>query len=133
MNHHRLIAGITAAFVIILAAILIFHQQLGIPIGPSAPGTEEAGPTVEGPIQTSTGQIPEAIAPEFAFRRLEIDTTKAQAEACLVFTRNLDASRPHPLRRLSLDRSGNPDRGARQLNGDYASPVSPSTRPTRSR
>jgi uncharacterized protein YfaS (alpha-2-macroglobulin family) len=34
----------------------------------------------------------QAEAPEFAFRRLEIDTTKAQAEACLVFTRSLDAS-----------------------------------------
>ena len=33
-----------------------------------------------------------AEAPEFAFRRLEIDTTKPQAEACLVFTRSLDAS-----------------------------------------
>jgi uncharacterized protein YfaS (alpha-2-macroglobulin family) len=29
---------------------------------------------------------------DFAFRRLEIDTTKPQAEACLVFTRDLDAS-----------------------------------------
>ena len=28
----------------------------------------------------------------FAFRRLEIDTTKPQAEACMVFTRDLDAS-----------------------------------------
>src|SRR5215469_824266 len=34
----------------------------------------------------------QAEAPEFAFRRLEIDTTKPQAEACLVFTRSLDAS-----------------------------------------
>jgi uncharacterized protein YfaS (alpha-2-macroglobulin family) len=33
-----------------------------------------------------------AEAPEFAFRRLEIDTTKAQPEACLVFTRELDQS-----------------------------------------
>jgi uncharacterized protein YfaS (alpha-2-macroglobulin family) len=33
-----------------------------------------------------------AEAPEFAFRRLEIDTSKPQAEACLVFTRSLDAS-----------------------------------------
>ena len=33
-----------------------------------------------------------AEAPDFAFRRLEIDTTKPQAEACLVFTRSLDAS-----------------------------------------
>ena len=36
--------------------------------------------------------VPEAIAPEFAFRRLEIDTSKPQAEACLVFTRTLDDS-----------------------------------------
>ena len=35
---------------------------------------------------------PVAQAQEFAFRRLEIDTTKPQAEACLVFTRDLDAS-----------------------------------------
>ncbi|MEI9991886.1 MAG: alpha-2-macroglobulin [Rhizomicrobium sp.] len=33
-----------------------------------------------------------AQAPYFAFRRLEVDTTKPQAEACLVFTRSLDAS-----------------------------------------
>jgi len=33
-----------------------------------------------------------AEAPDFAFRRLEVDTTKPQAEACLVFTRSLDAS-----------------------------------------
>jgi len=91
MNHHRLIAGVTAAVVILLAAVLIFHQQLGIPIGPSAPGTETTT-TVEGPVQTTTGQMPEAIAPEFAFRRLEIDTSKPQAEACLVFTRTLDES-----------------------------------------
>src|SRR6185312_1360215 len=33
-----------------------------------------------------------AQAPEFAFRRVEIDTSKPRAEACLVFTRKLDAS-----------------------------------------
>ncbi|MGH6871129.1 MAG: alpha-2-macroglobulin family protein [Rhizomicrobium sp.] len=33
-----------------------------------------------------------AQAPEFAFHRLEVDTTKAQPEACLVFTRDLDVS-----------------------------------------
>ncbi|MBV9902960.1 MAG: alpha-2-macroglobulin family protein, partial [Alphaproteobacteria bacterium] len=36
------------------------------------------------------GQMAEA--PDFAFRRVEIDTSKTQAEACLVFTRSLDAS-----------------------------------------
>ena len=45
-----------------------------------------------------------AEAPEFAFRRLEIDTTKPQAEACLVFTRDLDASgRTHYEDYLSID------------------------------
>ena len=41
--------------------------------------------------QTAT---PEQMAesPEFAFRHLETDTSKPQAEACLAFTRNLDAS-----------------------------------------
>lgn len=39
---------------------------------------------------TTPAQMAEA--PDFAFRRLEIDTTKPQAEACLVFTRSLDAS-----------------------------------------
>jgi alpha-2-macroglobulin len=29
---------------------------------------------------------------DFVFRRVEVDTTKAQAEACMVFTRDLDAS-----------------------------------------
>lgn len=33
-----------------------------------------------------------AQAPEFAFHRLEIDTTGRQAQACLVFTRNVDTS-----------------------------------------
>jgi alpha-2-macroglobulin len=43
-------------------------------------------------------------SPEFAFRRLEIDTTKAQAEACLVFTRDLDASgKTHYEDYLSVD------------------------------
>lgn len=45
-----------------------------------------------------------AQAPEFAFRRLEIDTTKPQAEACLVFTRNLDVSgKTHYEDYLSID------------------------------
>ena len=44
-------------------------------------------------IQSVTGARPPAAAGgDFAFRRLEIDTSKPQAEACLVFTRRLDAS-----------------------------------------
>jgi uncharacterized protein YfaS (alpha-2-macroglobulin family) len=42
--------------------------------------------------QTVTGGGAPATPADFVFRRLEIDTSKAQAEACLVFTRRLDAS-----------------------------------------
>ncbi len=41
---------------------------------------------------------------EFVFRRLELDTTKPQAEACFVFTRDLDASgRTHYQDYFSID------------------------------
>src|SRR5262245_59095992 len=43
-------------------------------------------------IQSVTGTRPTPAGGDFAFRRLEIDTSKAQAEACLVFTRRLDNS-----------------------------------------
>ncbi len=43
-------------------------------------------------------------AQDFAFRRLDIDVSKAQAEACLVFTRQLDASgRTHYEDYLTID------------------------------
>jgi uncharacterized protein YfaS (alpha-2-macroglobulin family) len=58
-------------------------------------------------LSTVTGGFPHphAQAPQdFAFRRLEIDVSKPQAEACLVFTRPLDASgRIHYLDYLSVD------------------------------
>jgi uncharacterized protein YfaS (alpha-2-macroglobulin family) len=56
-------------------------------------------------VQSVTGG-PGAAGPsaEFAFRRLEIDTSKPQAEACLVFSHRLDATgRTHYEDYLSLD------------------------------
>ena len=50
---------------------------------------------LQGGLTSITGSMTPAQmaeAPDFAFRRLEVDTTKPQAEACLVFTRSLDAS-----------------------------------------
>ena len=50
---------------------------------------------ITGGVSAVTGQqTPEemAQAPEFAFHRLEIDTSQAQPQACLVFTRTLDVS-----------------------------------------
>ncbi|MEI9930069.1 MAG: MG2 domain-containing protein [Rhizomicrobium sp.] len=48
----------------------------------------------EGFHQITTGATPAQVAEssEFVFRRLDVDTTKPQAEACMVFTRDLDAS-----------------------------------------
>ena len=48
-----------------------------------------------------------AEAPEFASRRLEVDTSKAQPEACLVFTRNPDQSgKTHYEHYLTVDQIG---------------------------
>lgn len=53
-----------------------------IAVGPSGPGSPIAGPS------TTTEQN----SPYFAFRRVEVETTGEQPEACIVFTRRLDAS-----------------------------------------
>src|SRR4051812_8299021 len=105
-------------------------------------------------IQNVTGAAPVAPASnDFAFRRLEIDTSKPQAEACLVFTRPLEASgRTHYEDYLAIDpatkvavrvvdprlclaglafdktynvtlRSGLPDAGSARLAGDETLPV----------
>ena len=65
-----------------------------------AGGFSQVASTVTGTM--SPQQMVEA--PEFAFHRLEIDTTKAQAQACLVFTRDLDQSgRTHYEDYLTID------------------------------
>src|SRR6185436_2621590 len=66
------------------------------------PGTETTGPTTTTTGTTTTGTAvpgtgavtatPEPPAPYFAFRRLEIETTGSEPEACLIFTRKLDSS-----------------------------------------
>src|SRR6185312_15887815 len=56
----------------------------------------------------------------FAFRRLEVDTTKPQAEACLVFTRDLDASGKTHYVTL---KTGLPDAAGDKLIEDETVPV----------
>src|SRR4051812_9051086 len=78
---------------VVLAAVVGLYM-LG---GKHTDGTPPSGffdRIASGLSSVTAGMTPSqmAEAPEFAFRRLEIDTTKPQAEACLVFTRNLDAS-----------------------------------------
>jgi hypothetical protein len=59
--------------------------------GSTAGGGGSFGGFLSGLVNQQTPQQM-AQAPEFAFRRVEIDTSKPRAEACLVFTRKLDAS-----------------------------------------
>jgi uncharacterized protein YfaS (alpha-2-macroglobulin family) len=63
--------------------------------GPNPPsGTSILARLENGITQLTRGVTPTRLAQggEFVFRRVEVDTTKPQAEACLVFTGDLDAS-----------------------------------------
>ena len=83
-------AGIVGALVLVLGTL---YYMGGKPNGETQGffGRLANGiSAVTGTTTTSTADI--GSAPEFAFHRLEIDTSKAQPEACLVFTRDLDVS-----------------------------------------
>ena len=81
-----MLSGIAGAAVlaVLLGLFAAFHDRIGLP----SPFSGATAPTS----QTAAGTGTEPEAAQFAFRRLEIDTSKAQAEACLVFTHDLDAS-----------------------------------------
>ena len=83
-NRTAIAAAVIAA--VVAGLVYFFHDAIGWHWGAGAPGTVATG---EGGV-TPTGEIAESA--EFAFRRLEIDTSKPAAEACLVFTRDLDVS-----------------------------------------
>ena len=91
MNRNRLLligGGIAAVLAIALVAVyLLGGRDTGSDTGVLA--------RLQNGLSTVTGGLtkaPPEEAKEFAFRRLEIDVSKPQAEACLVFTRTLDAS-----------------------------------------
>jgi alpha-2-macroglobulin len=78
----------------ILAVIAVVVGALYVMGGGGQPGQGFFARLENGLGQVSSSMTPKQMAqsPYFAFRRLEVDTTKRQAEACLVFTRSLDAS-----------------------------------------
>jgi uncharacterized protein YfaS (alpha-2-macroglobulin family) len=91
MNRQRLLlvigGGIAAVLAVALGAVYVLgghglHKNAGV--------LEQ----LQNGLAAVTGTAPSStdLAKDFAFRRLEIDTSKPQAEACLVFTRPLDAS-----------------------------------------
>jgi hypothetical protein len=90
------IAGAAAAAAIVLVVLgIVFRHEILAPLGSSASRDTGASTEISGD---------EDIGENFAFRRLEIDTSKPQAEACLVFTRTLDASgKTHYQDYLSFD------------------------------
>src|SRR5215469_4524951 len=97
-----IVGGIVAAILIVVAAILYYFgggNQVGQEQGFFA-RLRNGFTTI-----TRTASLHEmAEAPEFAFHRLEIDTTGAQAQACLDFTRTLDVSgRTHYEDYLTVD------------------------------
>ncbi|MFM9863964.1 MAG: alpha-2-macroglobulin family protein [Micropepsaceae bacterium] len=80
------VVALTAA---IFLAVRYVGQQGGLQVADGSTITGDSGTTgttTEGPI-TAT---PEPPAPYFAFRRLEVQTSGDEPEACLVFTRKLD-------------------------------------------
>ena len=89
---------IALAAVVLLTAAIVLGVKYFAKTGPETGTTTTATGTTTGTNGTAipgTGALtatPEPPAPFFAFRRLEIETTGPQPEACLVFTRKLDSS-----------------------------------------
>jgi len=87
-NFKRVFTVAAAAIAVLAVGFFAFQDQLGF--GPGGTGTPQSeGPAPRDPAALTAEDLAQA---EFAFRRLEIDTSEAQAQACLVFTRELDAS-----------------------------------------
>jgi len=104
MRRFYVIGGVVTAVVFLIGAGLYLLGGGGEQAGPSGGGFfARLGRGLSSVTHVMTPKQM-AEAPEFAFRRLEIDTTKPQAEACLVFTRNLDTSgKTHYEDYLSID------------------------------
>ncbi|MEI9996998.1 MAG: alpha-2-macroglobulin [Rhizomicrobium sp.] len=79
----------------ILAVIAVVTGTLYFLGGGNSPLGNGFFARIENGLNSVTGSMTPAQmaeAPYFAFRRIEVDTTKSQPEACLVFTRDLDTS-----------------------------------------
>ena len=90
-------AVVTALVSAIFVSARYFQQtEMAAPVDEFAtltePGSMPGGPSTGDTTATPITSIPEKPAPFFAFRRLEVQTSGEEPEACLVFTRKLDNS-----------------------------------------
>ncbi|HXL98431.1 MAG TPA: alpha-2-macroglobulin, partial [Rhizomicrobium sp.] len=94
-------AGIVGAFILVLGTLYYMGGK-----NPNGPAGGFFARLASGVSSVSHVMTPAemAAAPEFAFHRVDVDTTKADPEACLVFTRTLDISgKTHYEDYLSVD------------------------------
>ena len=99
-KNQRLLLIIGGGVAAVLAVLLVTAYLLG------GRGGQNAGvlARLQNGLAAVTGSAPVEEARDFSFRRLDVDVSKAQAEACLVFTRALDASgRTHYEDYISID------------------------------
>jgi uncharacterized protein YfaS (alpha-2-macroglobulin family) len=99
-KNQRLLLFIGGGVAAVLAVLLVTAYILG------GRGGQGAGvlARLQNGIAAVTGSVSPEQAGDFAFRRLDVDVSKAQAEACMVFTRALDASgRTHYEDYISID------------------------------
>jgi len=92
MRRYAIIGGVVIAVILLVGAGLYLLGGGGEKGAPSGNGFFERLSRGVSAITHVATPSEMAEQPEFAFRHLVTDTTKAQAEACLSFTRALDAS-----------------------------------------
>lgn len=90
-RNRRTIVVAVGAILVVLAGVFAALYILG-GRGPGNGGILERLNNGIAAITSGLSPAKVAGAEEFVFRRLDIDTTKSTAEACMVFTRDLDAS-----------------------------------------
>jgi uncharacterized protein YfaS (alpha-2-macroglobulin family) len=84
-----------AVVVALMAAVFLAVRYVGQQQGPATVADTPSTTGTTGTTGSTTGPVtatPEVPSPYFAFRRLEVQTSGDEPEACLVFTRKLDTS-----------------------------------------
>lgn len=84
--------AIAAMLAVAVGAYLVINKYVPLPTSTPTPVTVSDGAPAQQLPTVTAAPYQETKAPDFAFRRLEIQTSQDTPEACLVFTRKLDAT-----------------------------------------